>query len=222
MIPVSNKHFSWTVIKLWEDATVYIIGGGPSLNQQIHLLPRLYERPTVGINSAYKLGEWVDVIYFGDLKFYKWNKQELDNWGGLIITTCDDVKAHQPRSNMKFVKRQSRGWSEDPRFCAWNGSSGAAACNLAYLMGAKRLILLGFDMKSSGELKTKDGEPGVDNWHGYHQLVSKASVHKRHKDLFANVSNGATLSNVEIYNASPNSAMDYFPKLSLEECLDRW
>lgn len=203
----------WKAVRIWEGDTVYIIGGGPSLKSQFHLLKELEDRPTLGVNAAYKLGPWVNIVYFGDAKFFEWNWEELSHWPGLVVTTCHAIADRKP-SYVKFIKRQARGWSEDPRFCAWNGNSGAAACCLAYLMGAGRLVLLGFDMKSEGSV--------VQNWHKYHRREGNPKVHIRHKEQFKQVMVGAKGCGLEIINASPDSALEGFPKISLEECLEKY
>jgi hypothetical protein len=50
--------------KIWEDGAVFIIGGGTSIND-IDFGPIQHYR-FIGVNNAYKMGDWVDICWFGD------------------------------------------------------------------------------------------------------------------------------------------------------------
>jgi hypothetical protein len=59
-----KKQEAWRIPKMWKGQTVFIIGGGPSLNgTPLHLI---HEHRVIGVNCAYMLGDWVDVCWFGD------------------------------------------------------------------------------------------------------------------------------------------------------------
>ena len=63
----------WSAPEMWRDETVFIIGGGPSL-AEMDLSP-IHSRPVIGVNNAYALGPWVDVIFFGDAHWWPHNKK---------------------------------------------------------------------------------------------------------------------------------------------------
>lgn len=59
-----KREDAFTPPKIWRGQTVFIIGGGPSINDTpLHLL---HGRRVIGVNNAYLLGPWVDVCWFGD------------------------------------------------------------------------------------------------------------------------------------------------------------
>ena len=100
----------------------------------------------------------------------------------------------------------------------WNGNTGGAAINLAVHMGAKRILLLGFDMNLDGTQ--------MQHWHDLYGKGPVADERRkrklpfaRHITCFAFIAADAKKLGVEIINLSPNSAIDNFPKMSVKEFL---
>ena len=81
----------WTVPPIWEGDDVWILGGGPSVTMQFgipndvvekvrkqELPPSVYSSymkdihncHVIGINVAYLIGTWIDMVFFGDGKFF--------------------------------------------------------------------------------------------------------------------------------------------------------
>jgi hypothetical protein len=79
-------------------------------------------------------------------------------------------------------------------------------------MGAKRVILLGFDMKK--------GDNDEGNWHDNHKLQGRnPNPYPRFLARFPQVKADAEKLGLEIINATPNSVLDIFPMKTLEEVL---
>ncbi len=51
----------WPIPKIWNKSTVFIIGGGPSLLDID--LSLLHDKRVIGVNQAYKLGNWIDILW---------------------------------------------------------------------------------------------------------------------------------------------------------------
>ena len=91
------------------------------------------------------------------------------------------------------------------------GNSGYAAINLAYHLGAKTIILLGFDMYTVG----KD-----THWHdGYTSTANTEVMSKLMVPNFDTLINPLDKRKVKVYNASPNSRLECFTKITIEESL---
>ena len=96
-------------------------------------------------------------------------------------------------------------------------NSGQLAINLAYHLGARRLILLGFDMKAPGHeerhfYKTGDYPEGtLANLSTYAQVYVPTTDSV--KEPLAGVG-------VQVLNATPGSALTAFEKVSLEDVLN--
>ena len=83
----------------------------------------------------------------------------------------------------------------------FNSSSGGSAVNVAYLLGAKRIILLGFDMRFVD---------GKSNWWQYDQFPKTDKGYANFIRPFYKIKEDAYKLGVEILNATPSSALDMF------------
>ena len=201
----------WKAPRIWPDSTVYIIGGGESLNKEKDL-PLIHDKRVIGCNDAFLLGDWVDVCWFGDNRWWEWNREKLRDFGGLKVCCCSGLKN---RIDLKLLSRngnKSEGIGENPYYVSWNRSTGASAINLAYHFGAKKIVLLGFDMKRV---------EGKDNWHDNHKIKHTKTTppYNRYLQAFIAISKDAKTLGVEIINCSMDSAITQFDKVSLEEVL---
>ncbi len=102
---------------------------------------------------------------------------------------------------------------------SWNGNTGAAAINLAVHFGAKRIMLLGFDMNIDGNR--------MQHWH---DLYGKGPVSDdrrkrklpfaRHLQGFPVIAEDAKKLGVQIINVSANSEITCFPKMTIKQIFD--
>jgi hypothetical protein len=214
----------WKIPKIWPNKTFVLLGGGPSL-------PKLLEGkkfdkcPVIGINDSFRFGDWVNVCFFGDTKWYWWNKEDLKSFRGLKIT-CDRMRNPDKAVGDYFgtVKREpeikvvrhsnSYGICTERSKLFFNSSSGAAAINLAWWLGANRIILLGFDMR------LVDGER---NWRRHPNF--KPGVQKGYKNFlkaFDFIAKDANKLHLEILNATPDSGLKHFPFIKPEKLCKLW
>ena len=199
----------WVPTKEWAGQPAYIIGGGPSLARFNWDL--LKPRNTIGCNAAYLLGpEICKVLVFGDQVFYDRFEDEMSVFGRPVVTSVPSFLA----SNLEWLtclKRQLIGLSTDPCWLGWNMSTGAAALNLALLMGATRVYLLGFDMKLGGLLQP--------NWHNRVICQPNVEVYKRFMEGMNEVARELPLKypGCEIWNVTDGSELNSFPKVGLDE-----
>ena len=197
----------WRPDNKWEGEDVFIIGGGDSLRNFDWSL--LKDERTIGCNDAFLLGEETcKICMFGDAPWFRRHKTELAKFKGIVFTNATQLYRTQ-LSWLWTTQRESKGLSK--RSIAWNDNTGAAAVNLALLLGAKRIFLLGFDMHSSKE--------GNTNWHS-------KSKNKIKKDVYVKFLIGFTQLNIalkkkfpgrEIINVTDDSDLDLFPKIACEK-----
>ncbi len=225
---------AWIPPKIWKDGECWILGGGPSLPRQFGVpeelvrevrqgrkpvtayspyLSPIYNKHIIAVNNAYMLGDWVDVCWFGDNSWYLVHRLGLIRFKGIKATCNIRFEKPEPRreARLKYLARDSKrfGITTKEGHVSWNGNSGASAINLAYHFGAKRILLLGFDMQ-------KDGN--ATHWHGGHDPHVEPPF-KRHKTSFAYIKADAERLGIEILNVNPDSAIDEFPKVRLEDVL---
>lgn len=210
---------------MWAGQTVYIIGGGPSISKMA--LHPIHKCPVIGVNNAFTLGPWVDITFFGDQAWWERECLNLLRHPGLIVTCLPS----QMFTDMKRVKQVIRNdrvlglHTKTQNRVYWNQNSGAAAINLAILLGAAKVVLLGFDFKTD----KKNGHRQGHNWHKFHNPTAAPAqdiyVNKFLKGFEAIVrdlkklNEGGWHRQVEILNATPDSALEVFPKVTLEEVL---
>ena len=196
------------VLPIFNGETVYIIGGGPSLKN--FDFRRLRGCKTIAINKAITFLPNADVLYWTDSRFYTWYKNEVDNYNGLKFT----IKAgSQYTSDIQILKKgKSYGIEKDSETLAHGNNSGYASINLAYHLGAKRIILLGFDMANDG----KD-----THFHDGYPTKSTGDQIYRDKFLpgFTQLKSELDPEGVTVLNASVYSQLTTFTKITIEQAL---
>ncbi len=238
------------VPKIFEEEC-WIIGGGYSLIKQFGLPPNscpkskeeflnfgkklefLHDKNVIGVNNAFMLGDWVNVAFWGDKAQYRRYMEQYDAFGGLKCTSHRKYSDNKIKS-IQYIPLNARkmfGLTKKNPFLSWNKNSGSAAINLAMHLGAKKIILLGFDM-------VNDPKTNRSHWHaGYPNPLNTPTIrdrkrgkketkrvpnkekkppYERHLKGFKAMSSDANKYGIEIINMNPNSAIEAFPKMSLE------
>lgn len=190
---------------------IFVLGGGPSLlAAPLHLL---HDRFCIAVNNAYTVVPWSQVLWFGDVKWWDWHKESLRSWPNSIATCCQNARVIKEAAQMGIslisYNRMGRGLSKQPKYVSWNGSSGASAINLAYHLGAKKVVLVGFDMRRVD---------GKKNFHSDHKEADHDPF-GRHLRAFPKIAPAASQLGLTIINATPGSAIPQFPIMSLEEAI---
>lgn len=201
-----NPRGLWTVPPLWQGVDCFILGGGPSLSG-VDLRP-LHDQRVIAVNNAYKLGAWIDVVFYGDCRWLGQYGKGLLDFAGLKVTVCEK---HLDKPGIKVVRRRNRpfGISRDRGILLWNLNSGACAINLACHLGVKRIVLLGFDMKKNGD---------KHNWHDdYESRRPKFNPYSRFMRPFPYIATDLKRLKVECLNATQGSALKEFPIVKLED-----
>jgi hypothetical protein len=213
---------SWSIPRLWAGETVFILGGGPSLADVNFDL--IKHRRIIAVNNAYgdKVKDvyvprdWVDLCFFGDERWFSWHKKALAGFKGLLVSSRSSLHG---RKGIKAVCRgQSEGIDRRVNFVAWNKSSGGAAVNVAYHLGASTVVLLGYDMRRV-KMKVQGKKVERANWHEDHPAPNK-DPYERFLLPWKRVLKDASRLGMQIINCTPESALTVFPSMTLEEFLD--
>jgi len=232
----------WEVPLMWEEGEVWIIGGGPSLPRQFDVpdaviqkvisgsLPlsayspyfaAIHNKHIIGVNVAYLIGDWIDMVFFGDKGWWLANREQLAKFPGLKVSCHPKFNSNEfATERIKYLardKQHSRGISSSLSTVSWNSNSGAAAISIAANAGAKRIILLGFDMKL--------GMNNKQHWHGLYGSAKRKEINARklpfHRHLrgFPEIAKDAKRRGIEIVNACPDSMIECFRRVSVKELL---
>ena len=156
-------------------------------------------------------------MYFADRKWLKWHKDdpEFKAFKGQKITQFHDENCKKEliedcqKHNIKMLESiDASGLSESPDFIHQGSNSGYQAINLAYLMGAKKIILLGYDMQFTDGKAHWFGEHPDEIRSGYDGFIKKFNKMAEHMPK-----------GLEIINCTRKTALNCFPIKKLEEVL---
>ena len=217
---------NYTVPRIWEGQTCVILAGGPSLKKQdLSALTSTHPWPKViAINDSWKLRPYANVLYFVDAAW--WQRQmDMNEFSvdGQVrfhdaIYKCNWIKGgagFQDHPQIKQIAFTGQvGLEENPQALRHGSNSGYSAVNLAYLFGAKRIVLLGYDMKVQGE--RSHWHDRVDNMPAsYFQNV----LQNEFLPLVSYLVEPLRKAGVEVINATPDSALTLWPSMTLEQAL---
>lgn len=197
----------WTPTSDWEGCDVFVIGGGDSLRKFDWNL--LKDENTIGCNSAFILGSDIcKICVFGDSKWFTEYEKELAQYKGVVFTNAPQMF----ETKIPWVwtmPREIRGLHINA--LGWNENTGASAINLALILGAQRVFLLGFDMHLSAV--------GKPNWHDKIREKPVAGVYPKFLKGFKSVKKtlDKRFPGRKIINVTDNSDLNYFPKISCEQ-----
>ncbi len=227
---------------IWpHETTAYIIGGGPSLAYAAGVEPGkdkyktiaqylepIHDQRVIGVNNSYMLGPWIDVLWFGDCNWFLFHEEPLKKFPGLKASCCPRFKDN-PRRGVFFLakdREKMSGITRHPDRVSWNKNSGGSAINVAYHLGARRIVLLGFDMQ--------DGPQSATHWHGGHREGIGAPGRRGQRQYrapyprflagFPQIKKDADRLGVEIINAihpKIGSAIEDFSKVPIAEVIGR-
>ena len=199
----------------WAEVPAVVIASGPSLSDAQLARVHAARWPdahchVITVNNTCARVPWADCTYFGDyLALREYVPKLRPPAGDVHGEWWTQDKAGAERWGLQLVASGNRPGLGTERVHL-NGNSGAQAINLATLFGARRVLLLGFDMKF--------GPGGQKHWFGNHPapLVQTCLfdewIHK-----FEAIAKDAIAMGVEIVNCTPGSALPWFRMSTIEE-----
>lgn len=209
--PLGRWGENWSVpAGEWKGETAFILGGGPSL-KGLDLSPLPLTGPTIAIKHAMRLAPWAECLLWADARWLEWDAAAKADI--LAHEAIWKVTTQQPppdlAGHVQFITWARRylateRLSEDPTIIG-GYASGDVALNLAYLLGAKRIILLGFDMHGG-------------HWHDG-KAESGDGSRQRMIATFEQMAPAIAAAGRQVINATPGSALQCFPVMSLDEAL---
>lgn len=210
----------WRAPAHWPGATVYIVGGGPSVADVD--LTLLEGKRVIAINNAFRLLPNADILFFADTRWWRWYGSEVPHdFKGHIISVCKmadhyrDPRVLRMNRDYRYDTRDPKRnpdpvyLSEEPNTLS-GPDSGYMAINLAYHYGVKRIVLIGYDMGFTN---------GEAHWHEDHPVVTPET---NYVNLFAphypHLVDALTKRDVEVIRSTP-SRLDFIPEVPLAEAV---
>jgi len=200
-----------TTITDW--SRVYIVGGGTSLRgfdfDQVRDKGLL-----LGVNDGAHYAD-AHALFSLDASYARkrWDYIKSHSNPYLALPEAHEARNFNGAEHVTFYeRRRGDGLAEDGRYI--NGvNSGFGALNLAYHKGAKFIVLLGFDMHTddNGDIHFHEGYP----WEA--DAKRTARYYEKWTRPFETAAKQLEKRGVEVWNASPTSRIEAFPKCGLED-----
>lgn len=198
-----------SVPRLFPNATIVCIGGGPSLTgEDVNACKGRV--PVVVINNGYQLAPWADVLYAADRKWIDWHNGVPGFTGPKYSITSAD-----PTTRPDWTVLENTGvlgLEPAPTGLRTGYNGGYQAINLAMHIGASRILLLGYDLGI--------GVDGRTHWHGDHPDRQPAPFYAM-LDAFPTLVEPLRAAGVTVVNCSRRTALACFPCAALEDELGR-
>lgn len=200
----------------WSGKPVAIIACGPSAKDaEIELLRgKMF---VLAIKQSVDLCPWADAVYGCDAPWWL-HRNGLPEFKGLKLAW--EARACEKFRDLKKVeipdKLRDELLLDEPLKVGAGGNSGFQALNIAVQFGARRIVLIGFDMQD------RSGQHwyGRNNWPEANN--PDESNFRRWRAAFDQASAQLVQRGVEVVNASSISAMKCFSKRSLAEIVRDW
>lgn len=201
----------WSVPLCWPRETVFVVGGGTSVTQE--MIDRLRGRRVIVINSSYGKAPWADYLIFSDHLWYEHHRANVKaEFRGEIVNASIGIKCE---AGLHKIKRRTKALDmADPTsvFIVYTSFTAAISVAANLIGGGGTIVLLGADGRVGAGGKTHHHEP-----HPWPQLPGLWQLH--HDDLAQCVA-PLRARGIEVVNASPGTAWgDLWQETTLDKVL---
>lgn len=185
--------------------TAICIATGPSVTAEDVQLCKGAGR-VYAVKEAHVLAPFADVLYCADEDWWQL-KHGVPDFSGEKWTVSPDAAK---KWGLNYIEGTSSiEWGETKELIAYGGNSGFQAMNLAYVQGASKIILVGYDYGFSGKKK---------HWYDGGTLERK-SRNSDYKQWAERMTLASKHIKIPVINCSMDSAIQCFPKMPLREAL---
>jgi hypothetical protein len=193
----------------WKGQTVVCMASGPSMTAEDAEYCR-GKAKVITVNTTYRLATWADAHYSSDHDWWKAHLAEMNSickgefWTG--HKEFIDKNMHHCPYNKKI-----EGLSTNQGVISWGGNSGFCAVGLAFQFGAKRIILVGYDMNN---------ESGQGHWHGAHaDAIRKDFNFPKWVNHFTRAYADFKRLGIQVINCSRETSLPLYSRLNLRDVL---
>ena len=164
--------------------------------------------PVITINNACHLAPWADYHYACDRAWWRTYAQTV---GTAECWTISPDAAREFELNLLKHKGVGPGLCTVPGYIYHGGNSGYQAIGLAYVLGFRRIILLGYDCQATdGKKHCHADHPG---------RLNRPHNYRRWRKRFDVLGKDAARLGVEIINCSRETAITAFRRMALCDAL---
>lgn len=198
----------WSVPRIW-DGRAFVICGGESVSAAREWIPYLDGR-VIAVKEAALLRPDADVLFLSGEKCWENCKDVIKGFAGGEIVARGKSDPRFPGRTRRIGRNTDKGrLSDDPtQVCGRDG--GTSAINLAYLLGATEIVLIGYDMA---------GGRWLNRERRHTQPQPRKEDFARHLSCLPTLADDLAARQIRVVNTSPLSAVTVFPYEPLEAFL---
>lgn len=186
--------------------TVLCVASGPSLTQADvdYCLGRV--DMAIAVNTSYQAVPWARALYAADAQWWSWHKG-VPAFAGARYS----VSTEAARWGVSILRNTGKeGLETSPDGLRTGHNSGYQAINLAVLYGAKRIVLIGYDMQF--------GPKGQRHWHPDHPS-ERQSPFRTFIQSFASLVAPLSQLGIRVINCTRQTSLTCFTRQPLSEVL---
>lgn len=201
-----------SIPRLFEGEKAFVIATGPQFNQET--VDRIYDTDGyrfIGISDCYRLCPFVDFFYACDTRWWNVHYDKVMEWDGSRNGYwCTETASKAKWQDLKLITGSSgNGWSDKQDKIHYGSNSGFQITNIAYLLGIKTMILIGFNMMVVNKKSHFFGD--------HPEGLSRNSSYQSFASQFKTIN--YKQAGVTVINTANPTKLDHFPKLPLDEAI---
>jgi len=190
-----------------------VVASGPSLTKEDCELLKDTGWKIIAVNNSWELVPFADVLFACDTSWWNVHIQKVQSeFKGELWTSSRRAREIHP---VKFIASEDNPGLNTTGRINLGGNSGYQSINLAYVFGAKRILMLGFDCKPDAT--------GKAHWFGQHgKGLSQKQNFSKWKERYPKLAKDLDKHNIETYNLTRDTALSCFKQMSLEEAINKF
>lgn len=191
---------------------VAIVAGGPSLLG--FDWSRLRGTRQIAVNRAFQVLPDAEVLWWTDPRLWRWHAEAIMSHKAPLKATAllPGERWKYPEGVYTFRFTGSSGYDSTSNALRHGNNSTYAALHLALKNGARTIALFGVDMRPS--------PTGKMHWHEDHPIQGDAASFGKMLPYWASLRPTIDAMGATVVNASPDSALDIFPRVTHAEALE--
>jgi hypothetical protein len=190
----------WSVPR-WGEPVVAVLAPGPSLPEDADRIAQAV--PAIAVNDAYRRAPSARMLYAADAKWWAVHQDALRFPGDRV--SCDP-QVKLPQVHVLGQSTDASGFDPDPTKVVTGMNSGYQATHIAMQTGARKVLLVGFDMKGT-------------HFFGRHPEPLRNTSDKTFelfRNRFERLATAAKVRGIDIVNCTPGSALTCFRRSTIE------
>lgn len=196
--------------RAFDGEDIFIVAGGASLEG--FDFERLRGRVVIAINRSHQSVPFAKILYFTDPKCWHWYEDTFRAHRAPWKLTSHPANK-EPENYpgvLSLARTGARGLDLDPGSVRHGNNSGYAAINVAVHFRPRKIILLGYDMKPTGDRV---------HHHPEHPVATKPRAFDHMVRYFDGLVEPLSDLGIEVLNTSMDSRLTCFPKVPIERFL---